>query len=242
MPIPKIIHQTAKTSDIPPVWLPFQSAVKAKFPDWEYRLWTDQDNLALVQDRYPKLLPIYTGLARNIMRVDMIRYLIMDTYGGLYLDLDYEFLRPYPFTDFDLVLPRESADSEPVALGNAVFASVPGHPYWKAVIADFLANPPSNYAEVAEEQVLHLTGPGFLTRIYQQSFDSDLSFFIPMQRNFNPPIPANEQERKTLLNDPQVYGIHHCTGTWRALTKAERLVAKIQTMSRRIGRVLRGRP
>lgn len=43
-PIPNIIHQTAKTAEIPSKWRLSQQGAKNLHPDWEYCLWTDKDN------------------------------------------------------------------------------------------------------------------------------------------------------------------------------------------------------
>jgi len=225
--IPPFIHQTAKTVAIPEKWQPLQAIVKNTYPEWEYKLWTDEDNLALVKEHYPQLLAIYQGVARPIMRVDMIRYMIMDRFGGLYLDLDYEFLRPYNFTVYKLVLPRESADDAEPYVGNAVFASAPGHPFWKAVLAELLTNPPSRYTDVPEEQVIDLTGPGLLTRVYRKGFLGSKDIHVPSQWAFNPPIPDSAVAYQTLKNNSEVYGIHYCHGTWRALTQWERLHSRV---------------
>ena len=124
--IPKLIHQTAKTADIPPQWQAYQQKLRSLHPDWTYRLWTDADNLAFVQKEYPAFLPIYQKLPKNIMRVDVIRYLIMYKLGGLYMDLDYEMLKPFDMTDHDIVLAWES-DGEfgPATIGCAIPFSRP---------------------------------------------------------------------------------------------------------------------
>ena len=36
-----------------------------------------------------------------------MRYIYMELFGGLYLDLDYQFLKPFDLNDKVLVLPRE---------------------------------------------------------------------------------------------------------------------------------------
>src|SRR5688572_12561292 len=97
MKIPKIIHQTWKEEAIPEKWKAYQKKVKRLHPDWEYRLWTDKDNDAFVEKEFPDFYAVYKGFSRNIMRADVIRYLIMYHTGGMYLDLDYEFLMPFDF-------------------------------------------------------------------------------------------------------------------------------------------------
>src|SRR5690554_3050667 len=137
--VPKIIHQTWKDDHIPDKWVDFQQKVITLNPDWEYRLWTDADNEDFVRTEYPEFYDIYMGFSRNIMRADVIRYLIMYRVGGVYLDLDYEMLVPFDFGEHQLILPKNRSKSygDPEdELGNCIFASVPGHPFWRDVIDD----------------------------------------------------------------------------------------------------------
>jgi len=239
--IPKIIHQTAKTTDIPPEWQLFQKRVCDLHPDWEYHLWTDVDNDALVSARFPELLAAYRGLPKGIMRADIIRYVIMHEFGGWYLDLDYEMLQPFPTGTHQVLLPRESGEPEDVRVSNSIFGSVPGHAFWKAVLADFAKNHSGPLDTPGENDIIQLTGPGFLTRIWRQGFQSDASIFLPPQPAFNPPIPRTEAEYQVIRNNPAVYGIHHCHGTWRALTFWQRVADRLNTAYRRFHRSLQTR-
>ncbi len=135
--IPKLIHQTARTADLPEKWRGFQQKLQSLHPDWTYRLWTDDDNLAFVHAEYPDFTDTYARLPKSIMRADVIRYLLMYRLGGLYLDLDYEMLKPFDLTGHACVLPLEDAGEPGVRdprVGNALLAAAPGHPFFKAVI------------------------------------------------------------------------------------------------------------
>ena len=59
--IPRILHQTARTADIAPRWRELREKARALNPGWEYRLWTDADNLSLVSEAAPKLLRSIRG-------------------------------------------------------------------------------------------------------------------------------------------------------------------------------------
>ena len=75
--IPKIIHQTWKTKDVPKKWLSYVNKIQKLNPDWKYVLWTDDDNDAFVKKEFPGFYKIFNGFSRGIMRADVIRYLIM---------------------------------------------------------------------------------------------------------------------------------------------------------------------
>jgi hypothetical protein len=55
-------------------------------------LWTDKDILAFIRIKYPQYEFFYLSLA-NIKRADFSRYLIMYSFGGVYLDLDMQLKR-----------------------------------------------------------------------------------------------------------------------------------------------------
>lgn len=221
MPIPRIIHQTWKNKQIPVKWLDYQKKVKSLHPEWKYCLWTDEDNDEFVKKEFPQFFPVYKAFPKNIMRADAIRYLIMYKIGGLYLDLDYEMLRPFQYTDKQLVLPVSrniSFGDKRNLLGNCIFASAPDHIFWKHIIDDLQHNPPrvDNYLEV-----LHTTGPEFLSRIfYSGSYDDAC---LPERLIFHPPTPQNKNQYKKIIQSGISEGIHHASGTWREKTIITRM-------------------
>jgi mannosyltransferase OCH1-like enzyme len=127
-----------------------------------------------------------------------------------------------------LVLPRESEDDRPIFLGNCVFASVPGHPFWKAALDELKRNPPGARKDMDEDEVIRLTGPGFLTRIYHEGFSGDSSIYVPPKNHFNPPIPREDRSYQALARAGEAYGIHYCFGSWRVLGFWDRLVRKLK--------------
>jgi len=110
--IPKLIHQTWKTDLIPKQWVSLVNKVKELNPDWSYKLWTDKENDEFVRKEFPEFYGIFSLFPRSIMKADVIRYLLMFRFGGVYLDLDYEVLKPFNFGDKLVVLPLEDIPSE----------------------------------------------------------------------------------------------------------------------------------
>ncbi|OJJ05539.1 hypothetical protein ASPVEDRAFT_138896 [Aspergillus versicolor CBS 583.65] len=91
--IPNTIHQiwkTANVEDYSTEIKPSHHAWKTMFEPLNYtvKLWTDDDILNLVKDKYPWLLQTYLGYPHNIQRADIARLLIVHTEGGTYADLD----------------------------------------------------------------------------------------------------------------------------------------------------------
>ena len=131
-PVPRIIHQTWKSDEIPDEWKPYQHSWRHAHPGWEYKLWTDEANRRLVADRYPWFLPTYDAFPRDIQRVDAAKYLIVYTYGGVYADLDCECLKPLdPLTSRGGAVVSLTRDR---VVDCAVFASPAGHALWGVVL------------------------------------------------------------------------------------------------------------
>lgn len=225
--IPKIIHQTAKTNDIPDVWKKYQLKVQALHPDWEYRLWTDEDNLAFVETEYPEYLDLFINLPKNIMRADVIRYLIMYRIGGLYLDLDYEMLRPFEFLDYAMVLPlntsKATGDSDD-GVGNCIFASEPNHPFWMTVMQTLMDKPPL----AKDIDVESSTGPAFLSEVFFSSDKIQKNIFTPSREIFHPITPWSQRGHKRTIDLGIAHGIHHCSGTWRQRSLKRKLTSVIR--------------
>lgn len=233
--IPKLIHQTAKTKDIPEKWQGFQKRLIELHPDWTYKLWTDEDNDAFVKKEFPDYYPVFVGFPKNIMRADVIRYLLMYRLGGLYMDLDYEMLKPFDLLDHDIVLPWESSGEFGPGkdkIANAIFASSPGHPFWKMVLDRIAANGPYN----ADIDVEKTTGPEFISGVFNDAVKNGMTFYCPPRDWFNPRTPRGPRAYKAILDSGVSYGIHHCHGTWRELGLYRRLRI---SLSQFVGRLAR---
>lgn len=211
--IPKIIHQTWKNNVVPKKWRNYAQKVQDLNPDWEYRLWTDDGNEQFVEEHFPDFLETFLGFSKNIMRADVIQYLLMYKYGGVYLDLDYEFLKPFNFGEHEVVLPLEmslACGDDRDQVGNCVFASVPNHPYWKDVINSLKENPPlvSEYTEV-----VGATGPIFLNKIYKENTYSGIH--TPEKMIYHAPSPNRKKSAEKIRKNGVSIGIHHPWGSWK---------------------------
>ena len=87
--IPKIIHQTWKSRDLPDNFKKWSKIIKDLHPDWEYKLWTDEDNRNFIKNHYSWFLKTYDNYDVHIKRVDAVRYFYLYHYGGVYIDLDF---------------------------------------------------------------------------------------------------------------------------------------------------------
>ena len=93
--IPKIVHQEWKDENLPPNLQIMRNDCIRMNPDWEFKLWTKESNLELITNDYPHLLNLYNSYNVGIKRIDMIRYIYLHKYGGLYIDLDMACMKPF---------------------------------------------------------------------------------------------------------------------------------------------------
>lgn len=139
--IPKIIHQIWLGPKYPPSFFSkFSNEWKRAHPDWEYRLWTDAD-LNTFDFELKDLFEQSTNYGE---KADILRCEILDKFGGMYVDTDFECIKPFDEVmdryDFfaGIEPPHEIPETNRVLLiSDALIGCRPGHPIlkrWKELI------------------------------------------------------------------------------------------------------------
>jgi len=167
--IPKIIMQTWKDKNIPDKWKCSPESIKKHMPDWKYVLMTDKDNREFVKKHFPDFLPYYDAFPYPIMRADAIRYMWLYINGGLYLDLDFEVLKPLDglFTiDAEAYLVNSSNVGS--YLTNSFMASKPRCKLWLEVIEAMKKELPF-YCVGKHLVVMNQSGPVLFTHTVRNS-------------------------------------------------------------------------
>lgn len=161
--IPKIIHQTYKTNQIPEIWKPGQQACVDLHPDYQYILWTDEMSREFIAEEYPWFLETWDAYPYPIQRADAIRYFALVHYGGVYIDLDDGCERRL---DPLLTVPAFVRKTIPTGISNDVMGSVPRHPFFLKVLDDL--KPYKKNWLVPYVTIMYTTGPLFLSVIWKQ--------------------------------------------------------------------------
>jgi mannosyltransferase OCH1-like enzyme len=210
--IPKIIHQTWKTKQIPKWARKWHQTWKSFHPEYQFYLWTDEENRELVKTHCPQFLDTYDSFSVHIQRVDSVRYLILYLYGGIYVDLDFECFKNMDplLADTDLVL---SYSSNVPVITNAIMMSKPRHPFWLRVLKHIRRAPPKKWYELSSLCVMRSTGPLMVHRVAKKSglFDDPRTTILKKQYFF----PFNMMQKKQKLDHfPDAYGAHQHMCTW----------------------------
>ena len=95
--IPKIIHQTWKDKNLPPIIYKVVSENISffKMNGYELMFWTDEMILKLISDEYPNFYNIYKLARTGVQKGDIARILLVYHYGGIYIDLDVLVLKDF---------------------------------------------------------------------------------------------------------------------------------------------------
>ena len=167
--IPKIFMQTWKNNNVPEHWKSSPASVKRLMPDWKYVLMTDKDNRNLVKKYFPDYLDLYDNLEYPIMRADIIRYMFLYIYGGVYADMDIEITKPLDdlFQDDGDVYVVESGNGGSIYT-NSFLASKPGCKIWLDCLEE-IRKPYPYWAYGKHLKVMSKTGPLMLTRVIKNS-------------------------------------------------------------------------
>ncbi|MEO8362144.1 MAG: glycosyltransferase [Vicinamibacteria bacterium] len=90
--VPRLIHLIyglwSRTGRLPWHCRSVLGAWRRHHPGWTVVLWGRQQGERLVKESFPELWPTYQQLARPAQRCDLLRYLILKRFGGVYADLD----------------------------------------------------------------------------------------------------------------------------------------------------------
>ena len=187
--IPKIIHQTWKTFNIPIKLKQYQETLinVHKSKGWEYRLWDDILLNNFVIQHCPSISKINYKI--KIQFIDAARYCILYHIGGIFIDLDYQALRPLDSildiynNDYDTILTIEPPNHAKTfnldfIASNAIMFSKKKSLFFKKLIdtlplaQKYMLLPTSTSSSSMEKTfniyqkeniVMHTTGPLFLT-------------------------------------------------------------------------------
>ncbi len=234
--IPRVLHRIwLGPRPMPAIFNYYGEKWRALHPGWEIILWTD-DCLPPIRNA-----DVFWSSTDHGARSDILRYELLWRFGGVYVDMDFEPLRP-----LDPLLQNVrafTARAEPTWIGNAVLAAEPNHELY----AEILAALPGWTDAHASNWANTRTGPALFQHVIEDGWTRGL--FRPPDLVVHPPelfYPYHYSERwRKGEAFPQAYAVHHWAGSWidRTPWESRRLAMKRAIERTPVGRaVLRSRP
>jgi inositol phosphorylceramide mannosyltransferase catalytic subunit len=205
--IPKIIHQIWLGGALPEKYKALTETWIKFHPDWVYQLWTDKE-MYLIKFS-PRMQYVFDTCTNIGMKADILRYHILDIFGGLYIDTDFECLKAFDelrYLDFFTGI----AYDRDFTLYNGLIATVPGHSIIKSClnVGVYSGNNPT--------KIMEATGPYHLTKCFNANTFIDTIGVVAFPMDFFYPLPNNKrrEEYPKKYIQPVSYGIHYWDVSW----------------------------
>lgn len=209
--IPKYIHQIWIGGQIPSKYLSWCNSWQLKNPSYKYKLWTDND----IVFRSETLRKIFVETSNIGAKSDILRYEIIDRFGGVYCDTDLECIKPLDDLIESTSFATCSLFSDEPHFGNGFIAACPSHP----ILSDILENIIKPIKTDDTLQIIDTIGPGFFTDIIlaflgSSSADSSLAL---LPSNYFYPWPnylRTDHVNVKKYVSPCSYAIHYWEMSW----------------------------
>lgn len=193
MQIPRVIHRIWLGKEaIPKALLEFEKSWTKHHPNWTVKLWTDNNRPNLLNEK------LFTEAQSPNERSNILRYEILQQFGGLYVDTDVESLKP-----IDPLIQDETFFAGMLWNGlvcNALIGAIPHHPTIDAVVAglssQFAALPPPICSDLR-------SGSHYFDQVLREQ--TGVKLFPP--EIFYPYGPYERWKRYSSF--PGAYAVHH---------------------------------
>lgn len=222
--IPKIIHQIWLGGPLPEAYVSWTKTWQEHHPDWTYIIWGD-DDLPLLPLVNKKLFDKASNFGE---KSDILRLELLNLYGGLYIDTDYEC-----YKSFDAFHYANSFYASALSLGycgiglcNGLVAAAPAHPLIKKLVAGMGES--STLPTLSER-----TGPMYFTRIFFETVPQASKGVVAYPPRYFTPGQDDSISHKEI----STYANHWFACSWGKSFENERRI----NVNTRVERMLTGR-
>lgn len=213
--IPKIIHQIwVGPAPLPATFAAWQKTWLERHPDWDYKLWTDADvvELRLINQQ------LYNETKSYGEKANILRYEILNLYGGVYIDTDFEAIQQLDFLhhlcDFYAGFEFPQPNKDFLIIGNAIIGSRAGHP----LLTLFIHQMKNHWHYDWQPR---RSGTFYITEIIKKNILNTPNTTIILPANFFYPWSSKKMPWETRdnsyrnINCPESIGFHHWDLTWQ---------------------------
>jgi FkbM family methyltransferase len=198
--IPKVLHRVWLGGPLPDEYEQFGRGWQRHHPAWELKLWTE-DTLPPLRNQ-----ELFDAATTGAGKADIARYELLARFGGVYVDCDFECLRPIDELLEDVEGFAAFEDDEWVAIG--IMGCTRGHPFFDAVVEQL----PRSIAARAGQPVNEQTGPRFFTPLAVAHAQDDPRFRLFEPSLFYPYLYDEPERRHETF--PDAFAAHHWSYSW----------------------------
>lgn len=222
---------------IPEKYKPLQAKWKQLHPESKYMLWDEPKLRNLIAETLPDILPIWDGIQKMIIKVDIGKLAILWNFGGMYADMDMEPLKDVRslLRGYELVFTQTYSQASKILctatgvkyhgklwINNAFVASIPKHPFWMECIREL-----HNSIKIPLQKffyaswVAQLAGPELICRLLYPHLKRNHIPRIKIYSHhyFEPKIKSSAiKEHKRTIDDyelrPETVAVHFYSKSW----------------------------
>lgn len=219
--IPKIIHIIWMGGALPDKYKRLVDSWSQFHPDWEVKLWNDQDLCELnMQNK-----DLFYKSNCYGYKSDLARYEILYRFGGLYVDTDFECLKSFDFLNCSYEFYVGLFPNQGI-VGNSILASVSRHPILKNCIENIKSLPQIINGRESDISVQQVSGPQYLTRCVfdyvSKNKEDDKVMILPAGYFFGFPVTKSRDfwDNKMSLDEvytykrPESMAFHYWACSW----------------------------
>jgi mannosyltransferase OCH1-like enzyme len=209
--IPKIIHQVWMGGELPEEYAVYCQGVRDMNPDFEYKLWTDDDidKFGLENQK------LFDATDSYGVKGDIVRYEIINRYGGIYLDVDFIAIKPFTKLLDNEFFAGYECHTNWVFPG--LFGSIAGHEINELCISK-LHEVKYNRLNSSSD-IVRRTGPGLFSSAinrYKQHNDIKLygkEYFYPISSKLKRKEGLSDELIESCVTD-NTYAVHTWASSW----------------------------
>jgi mannosyltransferase OCH1-like enzyme len=202
--IPKIIHQIwVGEKPLPQFYQDLTETWIKYHPDWQYILWTDEKvkELKLYNQRY------YDAATSPSEKANILRYELLNEFGGVYADIDTECLRSfdplhYCFDFYTGICPADCVSM----LQNALIGCAPNHPIINKCIKCIEEN-------MQKPNQFERNGVIFFSSTFLSMAEKDQGMHIALPATYFYPVNKYELPNEKSHIYPESFSIHYWGST-----------------------------
>lgn len=210
--IPPLIHMVWLGSPLPERCKEMLESWKKFHPTWMVKLWTDADVEAFKLEN----LRAFKAAKNYGEKSDIWRYEILYRFGGLYVDTDFECLRPFDQIHKSCELFAGIAYTTNPLLYNGMIGVVPRHPIIRMCIDTIKRGP----GDQNNDKIMQRTGPDHFTRCFNALAHAYIGKIVPFPPTFFYSFPNNQRWEKNhkkikkLWVKPESMALHYWATSW----------------------------
>lgn len=212
--IPNFIHYIwIGPKQFPSQFENFIKKWKLLYPDFNFIYWDDKliQNSNILCENIKKY---YYSDCNIALKTDLIRFKILEKFGGIYIDVDNEPLKRMPIEIFNYNFFSGYQPNNEIAIG--IMGSKPQ----EILITNYLESALENIKKFTFEgkvtnDIWKITGPEFFTEFLKPYMDNPIYKFFEIKYFY--PYSWCEMERRNenfIYTSPESYSVHHWAKGW----------------------------